>query len=162
MLYNHALVFTTLTLYNTKHRQCTHSLWPTLHQCQKLINKYPVQSLVTSVMSCLLSTTSSGTLSSIDRNLSTASWNFPCVVSWYATCRRWTRSFSLSPMAGTPPLAPASFLQMCNLHKFKYWLTNSIFSCITDITVNASTDTNVICGWSQVKCGPSPKVTIER
>lgn len=37
---------------------------------------------LTSAISCLLSTTSSGTLSKMERNLSTASSNLPTVVSW--------------------------------------------------------------------------------
>ena len=74
--------------------------WPNLRMIKKL----------TSAISCLLSTTSNGTESRICLKRWLASWNLPWVVSWYAPWSRWTRSFSFSPTAGTPALAPASRL----------------------------------------------------
>ena len=43
---------------------------------------YDTVTALTSAVSCLLSTTRSGTLSKMERNFSTASSNLPTVVSW--------------------------------------------------------------------------------
>lgn len=66
--------------------------------------------ILTSAISCLLSTTNKGTLKRMFRKRSMASLNFPPVVSWYAICSCCTRVLSLRPTIGTPLRAPASFL----------------------------------------------------